>query len=52
MTARFASCSEEVPLEHFHFGQRWGIFEIGGNEGEQELGLRVPIHPKELDEDT
>ena len=47
----FSDLIKEVPLEHFHFSQRRGIFEIGWNEGRQDLELRVHIHPEEPDED-
>ena len=40
---------KEVPLEHLHFSQRRQIFEIGWKEGGQDMELRVPIVPVEVD---
>lgn len=46
----FGEIMKEVPLEHPHFSQRRQIFEIGWNEGGQDLELRVDIVPIETDD--
>ena len=45
----FTDLPKEVPLDHFHFSQRRGVFEIGWKEGSHDLELRVHIHPEETD---
>jgi len=40
---------KEVPLEHLNFSQRRQIFEIGWNEGGQDLELRVHLVPVEVE---
>lgn len=47
----FSELSKKVTLEHFHFSQRRLIFEIGWEEEEQHLELRVHIVPVEVAED-
>lgn len=43
----FTDLAKEVSLDHFHFSQRRGVFEIGWKEGGHDLELRVHIHPEE-----
>ncbi len=47
----FTELAKEVPLEHFHFSQRRSIFEIGWNEFDQQMELRIHIVPFEVDAD-
>lgn len=47
----FTGLIKDVPLEHFHFSQRRGIFEIGWTESGQHLELRVHIYPSVPDEE-
>lgn len=48
----FTDLIKDVPLEHFHFSQRRGIFEIGWTESGQNLELRVHIYPSGPDEEV
>ena len=47
----FTDLIKQVPLDHLHFSQRRGVFEIGWKEGGQDLELRVHIHPAETDDE-
>ena len=42
----FTELVKQVPLDHLHFSQRRGVFEIGWNEDGRDLELRVHIHPQ------
>jgi hypothetical protein len=48
----FTDLVKDVPPEHFHVSQRRGLFEIGWNEGGQDLKLRVHIHPEKTDDEV
>jgi hypothetical protein len=47
----FTDLAKEVPLDHLHFSQRRGVFEIGWKEGGHDLELRVHIQPEETDDE-
>ncbi len=46
----FSDLVREVSLEHFHFSQRRGLFEIGWNEHGLDFELRIHLFPEESDE--
>jgi len=44
----FSELATTIPIEHFHFSQRRGVFEIGWKESEKDFELRVYIAPQEV----
>ena len=47
----FTDLAKEISIEHFHFSQMRSIFEIGWQEDNVQMELRVHIVPAEADED-
>jgi hypothetical protein len=48
----FLHIIEEIPAEHFHFSQARSLFEIGWQENENNLELRIHILPIEVADDV
>jgi len=46
----FTDLAKEISIEHFHFSQLRSIFEIGWQEDNVQMELRVHIVPGEADE--